>query len=81
MPSPKVPLPGWYNPPDMLDPQFLIANLITLVIALTVHEFAHAWTADQLGDDTPRLHGRLTLNPMAHLDLIGTIAIFLVGLG
>ena len=54
---------------------------ITLVIAFTVHEFAHAWTADQLGDDTPRLHGRLTLNPMAHLDLIGTIAIFLVGLG
>jgi Zn-dependent protease len=65
----------------MLNPQFLIANLITLVIALTVHEFAHAWTADQLGDDTPRFAGRLTLNPLAHLDPLGSLMLILAGFG
>lgn len=65
----------------MFDPQFLIANLFTLVIALTVHEFAHAWTADQLGDDTPRFAGRLTLNPLAHLDLLGSLMLILAGFG
>ena len=48
---------------------------------LPVHEFAHAWTADKLGDDTPRLQGRLTLSPFAHLDLIGALMIFIVGFG
>ena len=65
----------------MFDPQFLIADLFTLVIALTVHEFAHAWTADQLGDDTPRFAGRLTLNPLAHLDLLGSLMLILAGFG
>ena len=65
----------------MFDPQFLIANLFTIVIALTVHEFAHAWTADQLGDDTPRFAGRLTLNPLAHLDLLGSLMLILAGFG
>jgi Zn-dependent protease len=54
---------------------------ITMVIALTVHEFSHAWTADQLGDDTPRLNGRLTLNPLAHLDPLGSLLIILAGFG
>jgi Zn-dependent protease len=54
---------------------------ITMVIALTVHEFAHAWTADQLGDDTPRLNGRLTLNPLAHLDPLGSLMLLLAGFG
>lgn len=58
-----------------------ISTAITLVIAFTVHEFAHAWTANELGDDTPRLNGRLTLNPMAHLDLLGTIMLFFAGFG
>ena len=49
----------------------LLAHAIILVISLTVHEFAHAYTATQLGDDTPRQLGRLTLNPLAHLDPIG----------
>jgi len=54
---------------------------VGLLIALTIHEFAHAWTADKLGDPTPRYQGRVTLNPRAHLDPLGTIALFLTGFG
>jgi Zn-dependent protease len=64
-----------------LSPTDLIARLITLVVALSVHEFAHAWTADQLGDDTPRLQGRLTLNPLAHLDPLGSVMLVIAGFG
>ena len=53
----------------------------TGLLALTIHEFAHAYVADRLGDPTARLRGRLTLNPLAHLDLLGTILIVLVGFG
>ena len=42
-----------------------------LLLALTAHEYAHAWTANKLGDPTARAQGRLTLNPIAHLDQIG----------
>ncbi len=59
----------------------LLGRLITLVVALTMHEFAHAWTADQLGDDTPRLQGRLTLNPLAHLDPLGSLMLIIAGFG
>lgn len=52
-----------------------------LVIAITVHEFAHAWAANRLGDPTPSLQGRLTLNPLAHLDPLGTILLFVAGFG
>ncbi len=52
-----------------------------LLTAITVHEFAHAWSADRLGDPTPRLQGRLTLNPLAHLDPIGTLMLLLVRIG
>jgi Zn-dependent protease len=64
-----------------LSPEVLLARIFTLIIAFTVHEFAHAWTADQLGDDTPRLAGRLTLNPLAHLDLLGSLMLVLAGFG
>jgi Zn-dependent protease len=64
-----------------LSPLELVARAVTLVIALTVHEFSHAWTADQLGDDTPRAHGRLTLNPLAHLDPIGSLMMLIAGFG
>lgn len=53
----------------------------TLLISITIHEFAHAWVADHLGDPTPRYQGRVTLNPLAHLDPLGTIAMLLVGFG
>jgi len=59
----------------------LISRIITLLIAFTIHEFAHAATANALGDSTPRMHGRLTLNPMAHLDMMGTITLLFAGFG
>ena len=49
-----------------------LISLICLILAITVHEFCHALLADLLGDPTPRSHGRLTLNPLAHADPIGT---------
>jgi Zn-dependent protease len=59
----------------------LITRIITLVLAFTVHEFSHALTADRLGDDTPRLNGRLTLNPLAHLDPLGSLLLLVSGFG
>jgi Zn-dependent protease len=59
----------------------IISRLVTLVIAFTGHEFAHAWSADELGDDTPRLNGRLTLNPLSHLDPIGSLLLLVTGFG
>ncbi len=47
-----------------------------LIISITLHEFSHCWANEALGDDTPRQQGRMTLNPLAHLDLMGTIMIF-----
>jgi Zn-dependent protease len=64
-----------------LEPIYIISAVATLVVALTLHEFAHAWAADQLGDDTPRLAGRLTLNPLAHLDLMGSLMLIVAGFG
>ncbi len=58
-----------------------ITRAVTLVIAFTVHEASHAWTATQLGDDTPRLNGRLTLNPLAHLDVLGSLLLLVSGFG
>jgi Zn-dependent protease len=55
--------------------------IIALIVAITVHEFSHALAADRLGDPTPRLGGRLTLNPLAHLDPLGTIMLLLVRFG
>ena len=54
---------------------------ITLIIAFSVHEFSHAFMAWKFGDDTAKNQGRLTLNPMSHLDPIGTILIFIAGFG
>jgi Zn-dependent protease len=52
-----------------------------LLLSLSVHEFAHAWVADKLGDPTPRSQGRVTLNPLAHLDPLGTLALLFVRFG
>jgi Zn-dependent protease len=64
-----------------LDPTVLLFRAIALLVAATVHEFAHAYVADRLGDSTPRSQGRLTLNPLAHLDPLGTVLILLAGFG
>ncbi len=63
------------------DPVGFIAFIIAIVLGITVHEFMHAYTAHRLGDDTARLLGRLSLNPMAHLDPFGTLLLVLAGFG
>lgn len=52
-----------------------------VLIALTFHEFAHGWVSSKLGDPTPRMTGRLTLNPLAHLDPMGALLMVLTGFG
>ena len=62
----------------------IITKLLTLpgiILGLSLHEFAHAWMSDRLGDPTPRRQGRLTVNPLAHIDPIGFVALLLVGFG
>jgi len=59
----------------------LITRLITLVVAFSVHEFSHAWTANAFGDSTPKNAGRLTLNPLKHLDPMGTLVLIFAGFG
>lgn len=63
------------------DPVRFVAFVIAIVLGITVHEFMHAYAATRLGDDTARLMGRLSLNPMAHLDPFGTLLIVLAGFG
>lgn len=63
------------------NPLGLLFWLIALVVAITIHEFSHAYSADRLGDPTPRLQGRLTLNPLAHLDPLGTLMLLIARFG
>jgi Zn-dependent protease len=65
-----------------LDLVFLFMSYaLVILVALPVHEYAHAYTAYRMGDNTARWNGRLTMNPFAHLDIIGTILIFVFGFG
>lgn len=59
----------------------LIAGIVALLVGLTFHEFSHALLADRLGDRQPRAMGRLTLNPIPHIDPIGALMLVLVGFG
>jgi len=59
--------------------RWILIGLFILVVSVAFHEFGHAWMADRLGDDTPRRQGRVTLNPLAHADPIGTLLLPLVG--
>lgn len=59
----------------------IIYSLPGVIVAMTFHEFAHAWMATKLGDDTPRLQGRLNLNPLSHIDPIGIVCLALLGFG
>jgi len=63
------------------NPFQLILYIMVIVVSITVHEFAHALTADRLGDPTPRLQGRISLDPRAHVDLFGLIFLFIAGFG
>jgi Zn-dependent protease len=60
---------------------FLVVSLGALVLAITVHEFSHALAATRLGDNTPRSLGRLSLNPLVHLDPMGSLMLLFVGFG
>ena len=64
-----------------IDSQIIVLLIPALVFSLSFHEFAHAWMAYKLGDSTAAHMGRLTLNPMSHLDPIGSIALLLMGFG
>lgn len=70
---------------EVLSGQFRLSDVIVwlaaLILAISIHEFAHAWAAWKLGDPTARLSGRLTLNPKAHLDKWGTLLLLLTGFG
>lgn len=59
----------------------ILIALPGVIIAMTFHEFAHAWVADKLGDTTPRAQGRLTLNPASHIDPVGIILLLFVNIG
>jgi Zn-dependent protease len=63
------------------NPEEIPFIFLALVIAFSIHEFAHAFMADRFGDPTPRSMGRVTLNPRVHLDIMGTLLIFLIGFG
>lgn len=58
-----------------------VCILLTTLIALVGHELAHGWVSGKLGDPTPKMQGRMTLNPLAHLDLVGTLLMLLTGFG
>ena len=59
----------------------VLYRIVTLLIAFSVHEFSHAYVADRYGDDTPRNAGRLTLNPLSHIDPLGALMLVVAGFG
>ena len=61
--------------------RMLIYTVPVMLIAITVHEFAHGWVSYKLGDPTPKYEGRLSLNPLRHLDLIGTLCLLFFHMG
>ncbi len=63
------------------DPAVLLGRILVIFLGIPIHEWAHGWVAHLLGDDTPEIEGRLTLNPFNHLDPIGTLMILLTGFG
>lgn len=63
-----------------IDPVQVLLAFLVLIVSLSVHEAAHAWSADRLGDNTARLLGRVSVNPMVHIDVIGTVVFPLVSM-
>lgn len=63
-----------------LNVPYLVISLLVLIFSLSIHEAAHAWSASQLGDDTAKRLGRVTLNPVVHVDPIGTLLLPLVAM-
>ncbi|MBQ5334855.1 MAG: site-2 protease family protein [Oscillospiraceae bacterium] len=71
-------LSGTWTQQDMMQ---VLVRLIIIMLILPLHEFAHAWTAHKLGDDTASYRGRMTLNPIAHIDPIGALLLLFTGFG
>jgi len=65
----------------LTSPVVFVLFLVSIIVSLTVHEFAHAFIADKLGDPTARYLGRVSLNPLRHLDPIGTLVLLIAGFG
>jgi Zn-dependent protease len=63
---------------NRLPPEYIVVAVVIVLLSLTVHEAAHAWSADRLGDSTARLLGRVSLNPLVHIDWLGTVVLPLV---
>ncbi len=63
------------------NPLIFFIYIASLLIAITIHEFSHAFVADKLGDPTAKINNRVTLNPLAHIDPIGAIALLIAGFG
>jgi Zn-dependent protease len=63
-----------------IDPTLLLMQFVVMIGSLSIHEAAHAWSANRLGDNTARLLGRLTINPVAHVDVFGTIVLPLIAI-
>ncbi len=59
----------------------ILVQIVGIAVAISVHEFGHAYSAHLLGDDTAKMYGRMTLNPAKHLDIMGLIAMVIVGIG
>ena len=64
-----------------MDTLTIIYLAITFIISISLHEYAHAWMSDRLGDPTPKIQGRLTPNPFSHIDPLGFLMIFLIHFG
>ena len=76
--APLLAMPGFSGMSDLSNPlviRQILIEMIALILSIAVHEFGHAFVADRLGDRLPRSQGRVTLNPIAHIDLLGTIVI------
>jgi Zn-dependent protease len=75
----------WYLDDLSANPQvflvYIAAFMVAILTGLAFHEFCHAWAANELGDDTAARQGRLTLNPLAHLDPIGSVLLLMFGFG
>lgn len=63
------------------NPLLVLLRVFSVLAAITIHEFCHGLAADRMGDPTPRINDRLSLNPIKHLDPVGTIALFFLGIG
>jgi Zn-dependent protease len=73
-------LPG-FQTIRLNEPNVIVITFLSFVVAVTIHEFMHAWTANRLGDPTARNLGRITLNPLMHFDPFGLLGLALISLG